>query len=213
MTADIPSELRRELAPHLLPKPELARAIQARMRYAGGLTARAVWPDLKLLSCWTHGPGATFLPDIMAAVPGCAVRAPAYASSEGWFSIPQQDGDAPGVLALHAGFYEFIPVDDGGVARGDPLLAHELKHGSQYSMVITNGTGLAHPLSGEAERKPGRGGRHHRAARRARHGTGLCRVGAGGGALGLGHQCPARCHRSAALHVPSGAWSPRRRNV
>ncbi len=143
LTADVPSELRRELAPHLLPKPELARAIQARMRYAGGLTARAVWPDLKLLSCWTHGPGATFLPDIMAAVPGCAVRAPAYASSEGWFSIPQQDGDAPGVLALHAGFYEFIPVDDAGVARGDPLLAHELKHGSQYSMVITNGTGLA----------------------------------------------------------------------
>ena len=62
------------------------------------------------------------------AAPGIPVRGGMYAASEGWFSIPRADGDTPGALAVNANFYEFIPVDDAGEDKGDPLLAHELAH-------------------------------------------------------------------------------------
>ncbi|MBI5498125.1 MAG: GH3 auxin-responsive promoter family protein [Deltaproteobacteria bacterium] len=140
---EVPSEIRRALAPWLRPHPDAAARIAQRAQSAGGLTPRAAWPDLRLLSCWTHGGGAAFLPEVTAAIPGAPVRGFMYAASEGWFSLPLEDGDAPGVLNVLHDFYEFIPVDDNGEARGAPVLAHELQDGGRYTMVVTNATGLA----------------------------------------------------------------------
>ncbi|MEW5854945.1 MAG: GH3 auxin-responsive promoter family protein [Myxococcota bacterium] len=139
----LPGEAYAALRPYLGARPDRSRAMAARARFAGGLTPRSAWPGLRLMSCWTHGAGAAFLPEVMAAAPGVPIRGGIYAANEGWIAIPRADGDVPGVLAVQSNFYEFIPVDEAGTPHGDPLLAHELSLRGRYSPVLTNGTGLA----------------------------------------------------------------------
>ena len=143
LSVEVSPDTRRRLAPHLGRNPSRARAVARRAAAAGRLTPGAAWPHLRLLTSWTHGAGAVFLPEVMAAAPGVPVRAGMYAASEGWFTVPRQDGDVPGVLMITANFYEFIPVDDGGADAGAPLLAHQLSDRGRYNLVITTGAGLA----------------------------------------------------------------------
>lgn len=143
LTADVPQEIRTALAPLLVPNAARVREVERNKGFAGGLTPRAAWPRLKLMTSWTHGAAAAFLPDVMAAAPGIPVRGGMYAASEGWFTVPRADGDAPGVLVVNTNFYEFIPVDASGQDAGAAVLAHQLEDRRRYNLVITTGAGLA----------------------------------------------------------------------
>ena len=193
VSVPIPNELKDELRPYFSSDRKAAARIEKRARFAGGLTPRAAWPNLRLMTSWTHGAGASFLPDVMAAVPGVPVRGGMYAASEGWFTIPRSDGDVPGVLAVNANFYELIPVNDAGEDNGDPLLAHEVVDKGRYNLVITTGAGLArYKLDDLVEVD----GFHHRAPR-------LRFVQKAGAALNLYHDLTTETHARQAVAAAS----------
>ncbi|MFH0878318.1 MAG: GH3 auxin-responsive promoter family protein, partial [Lentisphaerota bacterium] len=60
-----------------------------------------------------------------------------YGASEGKFNVPMRTGQPEGPLSLFSGFFEFEPL-----AGGEPLLAHEVKDGESYKMLITTFSGL-----------------------------------------------------------------------
>ena len=94
-----------------------------------------------------------------------------YAASEGLMGIslrPSLDGQSAYCLVPRAMFFEFLPVPsgeasaaqadsvEGGGIRGDTLLAHELRHGEDYELVVTTLTGLCRYRIGDVVRVVGR---------------------------------------------------------
>ena len=95
-----------------------------------------LWPDLHLISCWTDGNAAPYVPALATAFPNSTVQAKGLVATEGIVSIPGR-GQSGGPLAVRSHFFEFLPQGD---AQGDnTLLGHELKSGERYSVVITTG--------------------------------------------------------------------------
>jgi hypothetical protein len=116
----------------------LARAIEER----GSLTPRAAWPGLALVGCWLGGNAgihARRLGDHYGPAP---LRDLGLIASEGRLTVPLEDGSPAGVLAVHAGFFEFVPEDRIEDAAPPVLLAHELVEGQRYYVVLTGANGL-----------------------------------------------------------------------
>lgn len=90
------------------------------------------WPNLKVISCWTDAAAAIALPRLRALYPNVAIQSKGLLATEGVVSIPYA-GKHP--LAITSHFFEFI--DDDGIH-----LAHELREGNEYRVVITTGGGL-----------------------------------------------------------------------
>ena len=63
-------------------------------------------------------------------------------ASEGRLTLPLVDGSAAGVLAIDAGFYEFIPEEAMDAGAPPVLLAHELEVGRRYGIVLSGANGL-----------------------------------------------------------------------
>jgi hypothetical protein len=143
VSVPVPEEWMRGLRRFLAPQPKRAESVTRRAEFAGGLTPRAAWPDLRLITCWTQGAGGAFTPDVMAAAPGVILRNAPYTTAEAAVGIPLETDQAAPVLALQSGFFEFIPVNASDEPNGDPLLAHELTERGRYNVVVTNGSGLA----------------------------------------------------------------------
>src|SRR5262249_54229435 len=74
--------------------------------------------------------------------PGVPQRDLGLVASEGRLTIPMDDGSAAGVLAVHTGYYEFIPEEDVEAAAPRTLGCHELEKGRRYCGVLTGRNGL-----------------------------------------------------------------------
>lgn len=134
---DLPAELRAKLEASLKPNP--TRAAELRSLLAeGNFLPRHYWPRLSLLSCWLAGSVGRFTAAIRPSLPEkCEFLDCGYGASEGKFNIPLRPGTAAGPLAIHAGFYEFLPLDGGA-----PLLAHEVQDQTSYQLLLTTFSGL-----------------------------------------------------------------------
>jgi hypothetical protein len=62
-------------------------------------------------------------------------------SSEGRHTIPIADDKPEGVLAITAGFYEFLPVAEVDTPQPTVLEGHELEIGRDYSLLMTTSAG------------------------------------------------------------------------
>jgi len=125
----IPDDVRRQLGEKLQPEPQRA----AELRRLQRLTARDLWPDLELVSCWGDGPARSYADRLARTVSDVAVQKKGLIATEAIVSIPFQ-GQHP--LAVGSHFFEFL--DDTGGCH----LAHELATGVQYAVVVTTGGGL-----------------------------------------------------------------------
>lgn len=90
------------------------------------------WRNLKVISCWTDAAASLALPRLRAMFPNVAIQPKGLLATEGVVSIPFA-GKYP--LAITSHFFEF--VDDDGIH-----LAHELREGREYRVVLTTGGGL-----------------------------------------------------------------------
>ena len=90
------------------------------------------WPNLKVISCWTDAAASLALPRLRAMYPNVAIQPKGLLATEGVVSIPYA-GKRP--LAITSHFFEFI--DDDGIH-----LAHELREGHEYRVILTTGGGL-----------------------------------------------------------------------
>jgi hypothetical protein len=135
----LPADLRRRLEDELQPNPERA----AELRALEALTARSVWPNLRLIVCWKTGLMGRFLADLAERCPpGTVFREYGYGASEGLLTLPMSDETSAGVLAIHSLFFEFLPEETPQTPDAPTLLAHELEVGQRYQLILTSAAGL-----------------------------------------------------------------------
>ena len=121
------------------------RADELRAALRAGTAAELhamLWPELRLISCWTDANAAGAAARLAKLFPQARIQGKGLIATEAFVSFPieGQDGTA---LAVRSHFLEFLPVDAAGRVCGDqPRLAHELDCGRQYSVVLTTGGGL-----------------------------------------------------------------------
>ena len=122
-----PSALRRAVdAP---PMPRRAEAL----RHAGPQDARALWPHLRVVSCWGDAQAALPFAELQRQLPHAAIQAKGLLATEAFVSIPFR-GRHPLAVASH--FFEFADT------RGEVRRAHELRAGESYAVIVTTGGGL-----------------------------------------------------------------------
>lgn len=108
----------------------------AEMLERGPLDFSAVWPQLKLLSCWTEGNAALVLEPLRCRLPNAVVQGKGLVATEAPMTIPLWQAPAPLPLLTEV-FFEFVG------ANGKLSRLHELEVGAQYDLVISQRGGLA----------------------------------------------------------------------
>lgn len=111
---------------------------------------RRIWPRLRVLSCWTHGPSETAAARLAERLPGVVMQGKGLLATEAFVSLPLADDGDP-VLAVNSHFYEFVEP-----ATGVVRLAHELVESDLYRVVVTTGGGLYRYNLGDLVRVTGR---------------------------------------------------------
>ncbi len=130
------------IAAPLRPNRKRARELENVIGQHGSLLPYACWKKLKLIGCWLGGSigyQADRLDPYFGETPK---RDLGYVASEGCMTVPHQDNNPAGILALHNNFYEFIPYDQNAAKPSRPLLCHGLEVGKQYRIILTNHSGL-----------------------------------------------------------------------
>lgn len=138
---DIPATIRARLKAYTArPAPEQARRLEGLAEQCGTLYPREYWSN-PVIGCWiggTAGYQARYIPEFFGNAP---LRDLGLVTSEGRHTIPLQDNQPGGVLAATTNYYEFVPLDERDSLRPVTLEAHELKVGSDYSLVMTTSAG------------------------------------------------------------------------
>ncbi len=131
-----------ELSLRLKPLPQRARWLQDRLEKHGALIPKVCWPNLSLIGCWLGGSAGVHAQKLAALYGETGLRDLGFRATEGTFTVPLEDDDASGVLALDSHFYEFIRVEDIEHLQAPVLRAHELDVGCEYYLFITTRAGL-----------------------------------------------------------------------
>lgn len=122
------------------PPADPARATRLRAALAADPPdLAAVWPRLRLVSCWADGAARRLLPGLRRLLPpGVLLQPKGLLATEGVVSFPLR-GHPGAALAVSAHVLELQPSDD-PAAR--PLAPHEAEPGGRYAPILTTGGGL-----------------------------------------------------------------------
>jgi hypothetical protein len=105
---------------------------------SGRTLYEAIWPRMRVISCWAHGNAAHAVPALRAYFPRAVIQPKGLLATEAFVSFPfKEDLSA---LSLLSHFFEFEEVDD--VEIPPIKLAHELQVGRRYAVIVTTGGGL-----------------------------------------------------------------------
>jgi hypothetical protein len=121
-------------------RPDQARAAEIRSAFFGYKIPadihRALWPRLRLISCWRDAAAAGPAEELGRLFPQAVIQGKGLLATEGFVTLPLTGHDAC-LPALRSHFFEFLP-EGGGEAR----LLHQLRAGEVYSLVMTTAGGL-----------------------------------------------------------------------
>ncbi len=106
------------------------------MLHRGRIDANVLWPELRLISCWTSAGSSAIVPEIQERFPGVAIQGKGLLATEGVVSIPIETYGGC-VAAVTSHFLEFLDQ-----SSGDCQLVSELQEGGEYSVLLTTGGGL-----------------------------------------------------------------------
>lgn len=112
----------------------------------------ALWPALQLVSCWTDGASAVFVPALRRSFPGVLLQGKGLLATEAPVTVPLLRASAPVPLLDEV----FLELEDEG---GAPRRLHELKDGHEYTVVVTQPGGLLRYRMHDRVRAEGRVGR------------------------------------------------------
>lgn len=99
-------------------------------------TLTAIWPRLRLISCWADGASADYARQLAQLFPQVTIQGKGLLATEAFVSLPLI-GVEGAVLAMRSHFFEFLPT-----RGGEPRLAQQLDPGQTYAVVVTTGGGL-----------------------------------------------------------------------
>ena len=117
-----------------------AKRIEQGMAREGRLCGEALWPRLKLISCWTDSIASQFLPELQQWFVRTPLQGKGLLATEGVVSAPLLPEDGSGCpLAITSHFLEFIDLEHPDRL---PCFAHELRVGGAYSPILSTGGGL-----------------------------------------------------------------------
>lgn len=94
---------------------------------------RDLWPQLKLVSCWGDAQSAFAFADLHRRLPSVPLQSKGLLATEAFVTFPFR-GCHP--LAVTSHFFEFLDEND------ELYLAHELRRGQRYTVVVSTGGGL-----------------------------------------------------------------------
>ncbi|MFJ2773981.1 GH3 auxin-responsive promoter family protein [Streptomyces sp. NPDC087300] len=132
-----------------VPNPDRAAELARRAR-THGPTPAALWPDLRLLYCWTSGVAALYLPHLRAAYGDDVTVLPTpAAASEGPVGVPVDAHPTAGPLAVSCALYEFVDAADDVRPDSATLRYDELAPGRAYHVVFSHLGGLHRYVLGD----------------------------------------------------------------
>lgn len=111
------------------------RTRQRHLRRLAGPLPSQVWPQLGLISCWTHSASAEPARSLVRAFPGIPLQPKGLVATETLVSLPWQE-DCDPVLAAGVQVVEFLHAD------GQVLGPEEVAVGAVCEVVVSNGGGL-----------------------------------------------------------------------
>jgi hypothetical protein len=126
-------ELLGEIAPERSNTPRRLLRRAEELRKADPLLPRTLWPNLCAISCWGDGNAELAIANLQKRLPKTFIQRKGLLATEAVVSIPF---GAAHILAVTSHFFELL---DGA---GRVHLAHELKEGEEYEVVVTTGGGL-----------------------------------------------------------------------
>lgn len=134
--------LRKKLEARMTPDPERATQVRAIMAaHADDAFMPLLWPDMKLVATIGTASFAPYLEKLRQPMgPDMAVDYLGYVSSEATIGTVLRENEAQYMLIPWGGFYEFIPVEEGG--KSTPLLMDQLEVGKEYELIVTNLSGF-----------------------------------------------------------------------
>jgi hypothetical protein len=113
----------------LRPLPQRANEL----RGIGWHNPAALWPELRLISCWGDGNAEIAIAELQARFPDVSIQRKGLLATEAVVTIPFSGRE---LLAVRSHFFEFIDGD------GRIRLVHELQQGEEYEVVVTTSGGL-----------------------------------------------------------------------
>ncbi|WP_394831084.1 GH3 auxin-responsive promoter family protein [Pendulispora rubella] len=110
-------------------------AARARQLESGEPSWPAIWPELKLLSCWTDGSAEFFARRLYREFPGVTIQGKGLLATEAPMTVPLFGAPGPVPLTNEI-FFEF-EGEDGIVRR-----IHELRAGKTYELIFSQKGGF-----------------------------------------------------------------------
>jgi hypothetical protein len=135
------------------PNPARAAALEALAARFDPVRPAHVWPNLRVVFCWTGGVAALYLPRLREEYGiGVEILPAPVAASEGPTGVALDRHPRAGSLVVTASVYEFVPADEPiepGVAT---LAQHELEPGHDYQVIYSHVGGLYRYAGGDVVR-------------------------------------------------------------
>lgn len=131
VTPEVDASIRKTLRK----SPRRAKELERIRDRKNGCLYEAIWPNLKLISCWTHGNSREAVKQLRTYFPNVAIQPKGLITTEAFVSFPLRDEAS--ALSINSHFFEFEEVES-KVIR----LAHQLEVGKEYSVIVTTGGGL-----------------------------------------------------------------------
>jgi hypothetical protein len=135
------------------PAPERAAELERLAGRSGTLLPAHVWPNFRLLYCWTTGLASLYLPHLAAGFGPEVMALPApVAASEGFVAVGTDRHPTACTPALGAAFQEFAPADTPLRPDSPTMSFEELETGKEYHVVLSHIGGLYRYALGDVVR-------------------------------------------------------------
>lgn len=135
------------------PDPERAAELERIVDRTGQLYPAHVWPNMRVIFCWTTGLAALYLPRLREQFGiGVTVLSAPVAASEGPVGVTLDRHGSAGSLVVTASVYEFVDADADLGPEVSTLGPHELETGRDYHVVFSHVGGLYRYAVGDVVR-------------------------------------------------------------
>ncbi len=135
-------KLCKRLEDKLEPNIMMAQRLRHSLEQWGMVKPTALWPQLCGILSWKGGSAPFYLEQFKQYLDVLPVMDYGFLATEGSFSIPLSAASDDGVLAIGGHFFEFLPENQQNTEGAKTLLAHQLKEGEKYYIIVTASNGM-----------------------------------------------------------------------